>query len=359
MFAVLAAAIVAASSPFVGEINTAMERTFPGQYFSIVISAVVLPAVVAVIIAIFRIREHRRLRYGLLTVAVALAVLYATVMQTTPTEQFHFTEYGVLALLFYRAWRWREDVTVLVLPACAALTTGVTDEWFQWFVPSRVGEARDVALNGIGVLCGLLVAVALQPPRRVTFRVESKARQALATGITVLLLGSAYVFQTIHLGYEIRDAEIGLFRSHFNGSALSHLVKERGERWRHRLPIERRSLISREDHYFSEALFHVEWRNRAVGRGDNWTAWNENLILEKFYTPVVESPLMPFRWPPEQRAAVSQATSANGTYISNAYPLPVYLWNRGLYWGLVAAAISTLWIWATAKPVRPLEAVAF
>ena len=56
----------------------------------------------------------------------------------------------------------------------AAFTVGTFDEWLQWFIPFRVGEAHDVFINLAAIVCGLLFALALQPPA--TFSMRSCAR---------------------------------------------------------------------------------------------------------------------------------------------------------------------------------------
>jgi len=63
--------------------------------------------------------------------------------------------------------------------------------------------------------------------------------------------------------------------------------------------------LSREDQYLSEGLWHVQLRNEAWKNGDIATAWRENLILEKFFAPVLDAQTYAsatlHRWPPEQR----------------------------------------------------------
>jgi hypothetical protein len=72
----------------------------------------------------------------------------------------------------------------------------------------------------------------------------------------------------------------------------------------------------------------VQERNEAAATGDPVTAWRENLILEKFFAPLLDSPALAprYRWPPEQRAAIEVAAeSARETpYVSAAQPYPIY-----------------------------------
>ena len=52
----------------------------------------------------------------------------------------------------------------MILPLLAGFTVGTFDEWLQWFIPFRVGEAHDVFINLAAIVCGLLFALALLPP---------------------------------------------------------------------------------------------------------------------------------------------------------------------------------------------------
>ena len=64
---------------------------------------------------------------------------------------------GLISLLFYRAWRAAtfakatagkpQNMSIVALPIASGLVVGTLEEWFQWLIPNRVGEARDVLLN--------------------------------------------------------------------------------------------------------------------------------------------------------------------------------------------------------------------
>lgn len=73
----------------------------------------------------------------------------------------HVSEYAVLAALFYRALvntilRGRALISAgIVLLVCSLYA--ITDEFHQSFVPSRTASARDVAIDSVGALLGLLI----------------------------------------------------------------------------------------------------------------------------------------------------------------------------------------------------------
>ena len=80
----------------------------------------------------------------------------------------HLTEFAVLGLLFWRAfrkpvrsdprpWSWRDAGRSVLLVALYA----ATDEMHQLFVPSRGPSVHDVLLDTSGAISGLLLAWAL------------------------------------------------------------------------------------------------------------------------------------------------------------------------------------------------------
>ncbi len=67
----------------------------------------------------------------------------------------HFTEYGILGLLWFRAWRgsrlgheWKWALAGIGV----ALLTAIADEVHQSFLPSRTGSAKDVLLDLTGAV---------------------------------------------------------------------------------------------------------------------------------------------------------------------------------------------------------------
>jgi VanZ family protein len=65
----------------------------------------------------------------------------------------HFFEYGLLALAFYRALKgsWHIYLPDIAQKAWALATLyAVTDEFHQWFVPTRTATPRDVVIDSIG-----------------------------------------------------------------------------------------------------------------------------------------------------------------------------------------------------------------
>ena len=254
------------------------------------------------------------------------------------------------------------------------MAVAIADEWFQWFVPGRAGELHDVLFDGVAIVCGLLLCLALDtrgrgplgPPHGTAFSSgrgpsgPAIARRAtrlglFAAGVVVLLGGFV---ATVQLGYEIRDPSIGKFRSRFTGQRLLELAEERRREWVGG-PPPAVGRYGREDQYLAEALWHVRRRNFGMDKdrkGDTAeldVAWNENRILETYFLPVLEAPpasgTTGHRLAPRQVAAVD-AARAHGTtpFVSDAEAAPIYVWPPLWYWtgvGVAATAVGSAGAW--------------
>jgi len=116
----------------------------------------------------------------------------------------------------------------------------------------------------------------------------------------------------------------------------------------------------REDQYEAEALWHVRRRNFGMDpdrRGDPLeldVAWHENLILERYFGPVLDAASVAgatgHRLAPEQLAAVDAARARrDAPFVSDAEAMPIYTWPPALFWTIVAsialaAAAAGAWL---------------
>lgn len=352
----LAAAIAVSAAlvllaPFFGEVRRVLRATFPSHFVPILGAAAALIVCAVLVAALVRIRDRRASRYAAVATALACAVAYSlwtagSDPQVNAVERFHFLQYGVITYLFYRAWRPLEDVSVFLLPVLAALIVGTAEEWYQWFIPARVGEMRDVFLNGVAIGCGTLFSAGIDPPRLASRLKPGSARRLGRLGAAAVLVFGAFV-HSVHLGHEITDPEAGTFRSRYTARQLLALARDRQQAWREAPPVHRPPRVSREDQYMSEGLLHVQERNRRWASGGIDAAWRENLILERFYAPVLDAPsyvsATGHRWPAEQRADAGRRRAATGNtqealrYVSRADGGFIRTWRRWTYWLAVLA----------------------
>lgn len=342
--AIVVSAALVAGAPFIGQLRSGL-RAAVGANFATVVAGLVLGAAgVATVFALTRIRDRRLHRYGALAAALLIATTYAVAARTgnpevDAVEAFHFIEYGLITALFYRAWLRAGDGSLLLMPILAGLVVGTLEEWLQWFIPVRVGEVRDVMLNSFAIGCGLLFSLGLDPPDRLTWALspQSRPRVAVLSAVAVLVFGA--FFHSVHLGYEIQDAEAGVFRSRYAASELAALGDERSRRWGVNPPLTW-SRLSREDQYFSEGVAHVQRRNEYWQDGNVLASRHENRILETYYAPVLDTPsylsAAGHRWPASQRAdAESRSGPGFMIYVSDAIDYPIVIWPKWAYWSVV------------------------
>jgi VanZ like family len=356
--AVLASAGVILSSPFIRDIRDWIRTTFPGHFVTVVALLVGVSIGCALLLALIRIRDRRLPRYAALVLAVVLGAAYAAwnaqgIPEVDVVERFHFVEYGLVTLLFYRAWRPLDDGSVFVLPVLAGLLVGTLEEWLQWFIPGRVGDMRDVFLNGAAIISGLLFSLSLDPPDRLSMRLRAGSLRRIGVTAAVVTFVFALFVANVHIGQDISDPEAGHFRSRYDAAALARISEERKVTWASSPPLQRPQRLSREDQYMTEGLLHVQHRNRQWDAGNFVAAWCENLILEKFYGPVLDTPSYVsrtgHRWPPAQRTDAQQRVAAAPmpspqTYESLADAAEghhfIRIWPRALYWVAVIAIIG-------------------
>jgi VanZ family protein len=343
LLAMLASAIVILSSPFMGQLQSTLRRSLTTKNYVLLFGVGLLAAVGAAMCAGFmRIRERRFQRLSMLAVALLAGGAYMWANATpyaevNAVERVHFVEYGLIGFLFYRAFKSAGDPAIVLLPLLAGFVVGTLDEFLQWFIPGRVGEAHDVFLNLASIACGLLFALAVDPPVTFTARWRAGSIRRVALAASMASIVFALFVSDVHLGYVIDESGIGEFRSHYTPAQLSALQADRAARWKSDPP---RTLhrLSQEDQYLDEGLWHVRRRNLS----EPAEAWRENLILEKYFVPVLDTPTYASpngnRWPPEQRADIELRVAATPiAFVSSAQPVPILAWPKTVYWMVVTA----------------------
>ncbi len=353
--AIAASLLLVLSSPFIGEFRDLLKTTFPTTWIRLVAGGAALVMAAALATAVARIRAHRAARYGALALAALLLILYVEHFRTGNDEVdavqlFHFIEYGLITVLFYRAFAVTTDASRFVLPLVCGLLVGTLEEWLQWFVPSRTGDIGDVLLNLWAVLCGLVFSAGLQPPVPLTWRLGAGSRRRAGRLAAVTVLALAAFFQSAHLGHQIEDAEIGRFRSYYTADELARLDAARAPVWR-ATPPTRMPVLGRQDYFLTEGGWHAQARNDAYAARDFRRAWFENRILEKYYDAFLD--LRSFssgenhRWAPAQRAEVEAGlphTTAAG-YTSPAGEARVYLRPTAAELWSMAIVLASALVW--------------
>ena len=338
-------ALIVVASPFMGQLQSLLRSSVSTRVYVLLLGAVVVGSIViAIMVAFRRIQGNRGKRVAAMGAAIGLGLAYTTIMSTgepaiDAVERVHFIEYGLIAVLFYRVWRRAGDVSTIVLPLLCGFLVGTLDEWLQWFIPYRVGEMHDVVLNLTALACGVLFGIALEPPPRFSPRPHGRALARIGVAAAAAVVGFAAFVSDVHLGYTLDVRGVGQFQSQHTIEELDAAQADRTERWRRDPPVGIRR-FSREDQYLDEGLWHVRERNRRWDAGEITAAWHENLILERFFAPVLDSPTYASqhgtRWPSAHRAdAETRKTALVAPFVSTAPPRTIYSWPKAGYWSVI------------------------
>ena len=93
-----------------------------------------------------------------------------------PVEKIHLIEYALLGVFVYNALKMdlgRFDKKLYLFGSLLCLSAGFLDEIIQLFLPKRVFDWRDVALNAVSGVTALMVIrfnVLKEPPKTFTIR---------------------------------------------------------------------------------------------------------------------------------------------------------------------------------------------
>ena len=264
--AIAASVALILSAPAIGSARSALRATFKETFGRLIEGGLASVALAAVVVALVRIRSQRAWRYGALAAAIGIAWVYSAATGNADpailaVERVHFVEFGLVAWLFLRVWCGRPDASAVVAPFLAAFIAGVGDEAFQWFLPARVGELADVALNAVAIGCGVLAGTAFTPPAAVAGRWRGGSIRLVARLIALTVVALAGFVHLVHLGYRIDEPGIGVFETRFTGAELDAIGRQRAEAWRLAPPLVRPPRFSREDQYATEghqlSLIHI------------------------------------------------------------------------------------------------------
>ncbi len=292
---VLIALWIVGSAPFLGRLTDWVRDEIDRSLLVTVPTILLWGAAAAFVVRV--VRSAGRLRRKNWT-AMALGLLWAAVQATalargrpeeSALERMHLVLYGVVALLLYRAFLRGGRPALAAAFAAAVLTAlvGLADEFLQWLVWVRVGDFHDCLLNASAAGCGVVFGAGL-------FGFDAEApspaeRRAIAVLWVVLAVASVGLVDLTNLGHRVVDPGFGSFRSYYDAARLESLNENRRDRWPARQPpAPPFQPWQVEDHFLSEAAWHVQARNEAFDAEDWPTAAAEEAILNRYYPAVLE-----------------------------------------------------------------------
>ena len=341
---------IVGSAPFLGRLTQWVREELDRSL--LVIVPTILFWIAAAAFVVWVVRSARQLRwsnYAALAVGALWAAAQATALargrpEESALERMHLVLYGLVALLLYRALlrAGRAALVAAVFAAVLASLVGVADEFVQWLVWPRVGDFYDCVLNASAGGCGVVFGAGL-------FGFDTRApapaeRRTIAAVWVVLVVASVGLADLTNLGHRVTDPELGSFRSHYSADRLERLNENRRDRWATKLPPVDFQPWHIEDHFLSEAAWHVQARNEAYEAEDWSTAAAEEAILNRYYPAVLELHTpeghLRYAFPPERVQRLQQERAVPvPTYESSAGGNRIWIWPRYLAPSLLLAAV--------------------
>lgn len=364
----------------------ALREWFVGRWDEALIAwAVAAALVAAAALAVALARRAPALRPGgLLWIAGVTAILLAWTyhLRHRPEEAVHFLQYGVLAVLLFRALRpIVPDATVFFAGAIAGALVGTADEVIQWLTPGRFWDWRDVGINaGTGALVQLALWRAL-PPSGVPPSVGSLRLVLRLAMAQLLLLGlclantparvavwapalglphlTSSVNPMAEYGHRHEVPGLGAFNSRLGLAELEAEDRARAAEVAAVLDDTRHSYgrfldtwPAAEDPFTYEARVHLFSRDHnlaearqagfagAAARRAATVAWFENALLERHFGRTLAASSYP--WGPEQRARVEAAREPGRRLVSAAGSHLITVASEGRLRALLVAALALL-----------------
>ncbi len=297
--------------------------------------AVIITVIIVSSFALLKLRQRKpattKKNYLWLVSVSAIFITYTIKLRRNPEEAIHFIQYGLLAVLVYRALTHRiADNGIYFVALLITAAIGMVDEALQWLTPQRIWGLSDIWLNTVAAALSLLmIAKGLSPGIIAGRPTAATVRMLYRTALCVVLLLAASLLNTpqrissyvsklpslefivanssvmVEYGYRYEHGETGVFRSRLAPDELRQTDKSRANEAAVQLDLlpapsdyteflrrytpfndpflhEVRVRLNRRDYYLRSA---AEYRDRDSDefRRRMTIAHFENRIMEKYF----------------------------------------------------------------------------
>lgn len=349
-----------------------------------VIGATAVAFCVLIYVLFFHLKIRSVSQYIWLALIAAFYIYYTLRLWKAPEEAVHFLEYGLLGFFLFRALSFTtQDKSVYFAAFFAGSLVGICDEIFQWAVPGRYWDLRDVGLNA---LAAGLFQVALWKgvkPRIINQAMNAKSvqRASILLGANLLLLGiclsntpkvvawytrifpklaflqkeeAMSEFRTKH-----KDPEIGVFYSRLSLEELKRVDAERAEDYGRRLDewkdkkyddflrtftgsthpflYELRIHLFRRDRKYKEAMTAAD---EAQKKNLLFIAYKENLTAQKYFRKTLNRSV--YEWPKEKIEEIKAQIDPSLPYNSPVGSGPLATLKGKTMWLSIAIVLAVL-----------------
>jgi hypothetical protein len=354
-------------------------------FFGYLVIAGVAGAFLAILyLLIIRLKVRAASNYIWLSVCAALYIYFTLRLWRNPEEAVHFLEYGLLGFFLFRAWRLTiPDKAVYLASFLSGTLIGTFDEIFQWLMPGRYWDIRDVGLNALAV--GLFQVALWQGvrPKLASPRIAAKSirKVSVLLAANLLLLGLCMSNTAERTGaltgrfpalaflekeepmreikMKHKDPEIGSFYSRMTVERLKVADFEKSREyaqilreWKDKDYNEFLEIFNAlNTPFLYEMRVHIFRRDRKYDEGQKagstrrkkeafLVAFKENLILERYFARTLRS--SGYQWQQEKSAAIEPLIEKNAAYASPVSKDLFHWLSEGAMWAAIFAALLAL-----------------
>lgn len=161
VLAIVVAVLILAYAPWARPIQEWLRMNLGGTGMKYLMAALFLlgGACLAFSARLWRLPAKNLLLLGAL---FAAGLIYSLCLPL-PEERVHLMQFGLLGVLAYPSFKGKKETwwKRVPLPLLFVFSIGIADEVFQWFLPDRYGDLRDVFFNALGGIWGIAICIIL------------------------------------------------------------------------------------------------------------------------------------------------------------------------------------------------------
>jgi len=373
--------------PLARTIQSSVSAHWGESFFGYAVLAVVgTVSVILFFFLFFRLKIREVSNYLWLLLVTVLYVYFTIKLWDVPVEAIHFLEYGLLGFFLFRALKFNiRDKSIFFIAFLIGSLVGIFDEIFQWIVPLRLWDIRDVGLNALS--CGLFQIGFWKgiQPRGISSKIKPKSWKILSLmlGANIVFLGlclsntpkrvSTYTEGIPSLSFlkkeepmnrfkhRYKDPAIGIFYSLLSPADLTEedtkLSRQNAQalkEWKRKTFKEfRQRRHPLKFPFIYELRFHVEIRDRNFNQAllteeeDSkkmffLAAYKENLILVKYFGDTLQK--ASYSWEKEQQVVAEALIDKSTPYKSPVSFGIVFPWSEKTMWLLIFALLIILFL---------------
>jgi len=373
--------------PIARSVRNFVEERLSAAFFGYSVIFVVCIAFLIVFYLLwFRLKIRAFPNYLWLTVIACIYIFFTLKLWKRPEEAVHFLEYGLLGLFLFRALRYHiDDKSVYLTAFLIGGLVGIFDEAFQWMMPRRIWDMRDIGLNALSCgLCQIAIWKGIRPKLPAS-RAQPKSIRTLSYFVVTIIILLALSFSNTPARvkiytesfpflsflrkeepmaqdiYKHRDPEIGIFYSCLTYEELDRIDAEKAEEYG--LILEEWSQKKYNDFlnmfpmyaipFLHEMRVHIFRRNRKFSmsmkdeiqknRIENLLiAYKENLILEKYFGRTLEK--SPYKWPQKRLKRIESEIDKTSFYKSPVSAATYFPLNNSAMWAIAVGIVMLVFV---------------